>query len=194
VAHGVVGLLLCGGRATRFGADKLLARIRGTPLAAMSAASLVAGAGRALAVVPRGVPELSELLAAAGCEVVQSDACARGLGASLAAGVAASPDAAGWIVALGDMPLVRAETIAAVRAALESGATIAAPFLADGRRGHPVGFASSLRAALASLDGDEGARSLLARHADQVARIVVQDPGIVVDIDTAEDLSAADRR
>lgn len=194
MGRGVVGLLLCGGRATRFGADKLLAPIRGTPLAAMSAASLVAGAGRAVAVVPRGAHELRDALAAAGCEVLESDACERGLGASLAAGVAASPDAAGWIVALGDMPLVRRETIAAVRAALESGAAIAAPFLADGRRGHPVGFASSLRAALASLDGDEGARSLLARHADQVKKIVVEDPGILVDIDTIEDLRAAERR
>ena len=190
----VVGLLLCGGRATRFGADKLLARIRGTPLAAMSARSLVAGAGRALAVIPRGARELRDVLVSAGCDVVESDACERGLGASLAAGVAASPDALGWIVALGDMPLVRAETIAAVRARLESGATISAPFLADGRRGHPVGFAATLRSELASLDGDEGARSLLGRHADRVEKIVVEDPGIVVDIDTIEDLRAAERR
>ena len=190
----VVGLLLCGGRATRFGADKLLAPIRGTPLAAMSARSLAAGAGRALAVIPRGAHELRDVLSSEGCDVLESDACERGLGASLAAGVAASRDAAGWIVALGDMPLVRADTIGAVRAALESGAIIAAPFLGDGRRGHPVGFARSLRADLESLDGDEGARSLIARCADRVKKIVVEDPGIVADIDTVEDLRAAEGR
>jgi molybdenum cofactor cytidylyltransferase len=190
----VVGLLLCGGRATRFGADKLLAPIRGTPLAAMSARSLAAGAGRALAVVPPGARDLREVLSANGCEILESAACERGIGASLAAGIAASRDAAGWIVALGDMPLVRAETIAAVREALESGAAIAAPFLGDGRRGHPVGFAASLRGDLESLDGDEGARALLERYADRVRKIVVDDPGIVADIDTVEDLRAAQRR
>jgi len=190
----VVGLLLCGGRARRFGADKLLAPIRGTPLAVMSARSLAAGAGRALAVVPSGARELREVLSANGCEILESAACERGMGASLAAGIAASRDAAGWIVALGDMPLVRAETIAAVREALESGAAIAAPFLGDGRRGHPVGFAASLRGDLESLDGDEGARALLERYADRVSKIVVDDPGIVADIDTVEDLRAAQRR
>ena len=190
----MVGLLLCGGRATRFGSDKLLARIGDVPLAAMSARSLVAGAGRALAVVPRGARELRDVLAACGCEVVESDACGRGMGASLAAGVAASRDAAGWVISLGDMPLVRADTIAAVRAALEAGATIAAPFLADGRRGHPVGFGAALRGELESLDGDTGARALLARHADRVRKVEVDDPGIVVDVDSVDDLQSAQRR
>jgi molybdenum cofactor cytidylyltransferase len=108
--------------------------------------------------------------------------------------VAASRDAAGWIIGLGDMPRVRPDTIAAVRAALESGATIAAPFLADGRRGHPVGFAATLREELEALDGDEGARSLLARHADRVRKVPVDDPGIVLDIDSVEDLRSAQLR
>lgn len=189
-----MGLLLCGGRASRFGSDKLLARIEGQSLAAVSARSLAAGAGSALAVVARGARELREVLAAAGCEILESDACARGLGASLGAGVAATPVASGWIVALGDMPFVRAETIAAVRKALEAGAAIAAPVLADGRRGHPVGFSAEFRDELVALDGDEGARALLARHGERVKKILVDDPGILVDIDTVEDLRAAQRR
>ena len=199
------GLLLCGGSSTRFGSDKLLVVIdSGHPGAgrrAISAAivvhaarNLIAGAGRALAIIPPGAGQLRKVLEDAGCEILESSRTARGLGASLAAGVAASAKADGWIVALGDMPFIRPSTIAAVRAQLEGGATIAAPALvASGERGHPVGFARALKDELAALDGDEGARAVISRHRDGVVTIPVDDPGIVLDIDTPDDLEAARR-
>ena len=111
------------------------------------------------------------------------------MGASLAAAIEASSARAGWIVALGDMPAIRPATIRSVAEALEGGAAIAAPFDRSGRRGHPVGFSHTLRASLLALDGDTGAREILARHA--VTAVVVDDPGIFIDIDTREDLSGA---
>jgi len=178
-------LLLCGGRSSRFGSDKLLAG--GEPLALQSARALRAGAGSVLAVIPLARPELRRTLEGAGCEILETDRTARGLGASLAAGVEATPGASGWIVALGDMPRVDPKSIAAVKAALEKGAAIAAPFH-GGKRGHPVGFSAVLRSELLALDGDVGARSLLERHATQVVRVEVDDPGIFIDVDTPEDL------
>ena len=189
------GLLLCGGSASRFGGSKLLAAIPGEessgPLAARAARSLREGAGNALAIVPVGAGELRAALEAAGCEVIESDRTARGMGASLAAAVAATDRAAGWIVALGDMPLVRSATVRAVRDALEDGALIAAPVLAaTGRRGHPVGFAAALRAELLALDADVGARAILERHGDAVRLIPSGDAGVAVDLDTREQLEA----
>lgn len=160
------------------------------PIAARAAANLLAGTGQVLAVIPLDRAELRRTLEAAGCEILETDRTARGMGASLAAGVEASARAAGWIVALGDMPVVRVETIAAVKRALEGGACIAAPFDASGRRGHPVGFSAALLGELLALDGDEGARAILARHADGIARIETRDTGIFVDIDTPQDLAA----
>ena len=110
------------------------------------------------------------------------------MGASLAAGAAASSKAAGWIVALGDMPFIRVATIASIRAALEGGALVVAPVAASGARGHPVGFASALKAELVALDGDHGARAVVERHRDRLASLVVDDPGIVADIDVPADL------
>ncbi|HEX3097875.1 MAG TPA: NTP transferase domain-containing protein [Usitatibacter sp.] len=189
------GLLLCGGLATRFGGAKLLAAIPGEessgPLAARAARRLREGAGNALAIVPLGARELRAALEAAGCEVIESDRTARGMGASLAAAVAATDRADGWIVALGDMPLVEPATIRAVRDALEDGALIAAPVLAaTGRRGHPVGFGAALRAELLDLDADVGARAILDRHADAVRLLPTHDAGIAVDLDTREQLEA----
>ncbi len=183
-------LLLCGGSSSRFGGDKLLAPLDGEPVAARAARNLLAGAGSALAVVPLGSAALAAALEAVGCEVLETDRAARGMGASLAAGVAATDRAGGWIVALGDMPLVAPATIAAVRDALLGGAAAAAPFAPDGRRGHPVGFGAQLRPELLALDGDVGARGILERHRDRVRRIPCADPGMLVDLDTPEQLAA----
>lgn len=187
MAEGFRGILLCGGSASRFGADKLLVTFRGAPLVAHSARHLVAGAGNALAVIPPGAADLRRALEAEGCDILESADTRRGLGASLAAAVAASPHAPGWIMALGDMPLVLPATIAAVRAALEQGAAIAAPVHGNAR-GHPVGFSRELGSELRALDGDTGARSVLATHPQRVTAIEVDDPGILADVDIPADL------
>jgi len=187
MAASVRALLLCGGRSTRFGADKLMAEFHGAPLVAAAAANLREGAGPVVAVIPLGSAALRRALERAGCEILETDRTSRGLGASLAAGVESSASAAGWIVALGDMPRVTPATIRAVKEALEKGATIAAPFH-DGGRGHPVGFSAPLREELLVLDGDVGARGILERHAKEITRVQVEDRGIFVDVDTPEDM------
>ena len=182
------GILLCGGRSSRFGSDKLCVAVDGTPLVARSARNLMQGVGSVLAVIPAGSTSLRAILEGAGCEILESPHTVRGLGASLASGVSASAEAQGWIVALGDMPYIRAATIAAVKERLARGALIAAPTLSGGQRGHPVGFSRSLRSKLIAIDGEEGARSVIAAHHRQVVLIEVDDPGIVKDVDTPADL------
>lgn len=155
----------------------------------MTARALIAGTGDALAVVREGDEVLARVLREAGCEVLASDACARGMGASLAAGVGASRSAGGWLVALGDMPGIAPATYAAVKRALQDGAVVAAAVdTVSGRRGHPVAFGGSLGDELARLDGDEGARAIVARHADELVAVPVGDPGIHFDVDTPADL------
>ncbi len=199
MSTGIRGLLLCGGAATRFGSNKLLAvppALPGggeldQPLAVLAARNLIAGVGNALAVIRPGETRLRGALEAVGCDVIECSESRDGIGASLASGVAASASAAGWIVALGDMPFVRPGTIESVRAQLEIGALIAAPLNAlTGERGHPVGFACTLKDELAALRGDIGARSVIMRHHDELVPVPVDDPGIFIDIDTPADLAA----
>lgn len=167
----------------------MLAPIRGVPLAVVTARALIAGTGDALAVVREGDEVLARVLREAGCEVLASDACPRGMGASLAAAVKASRSAGGWLVALGDMPGIAPRTYEAVKRALVEGAVVcAAVDAASGRRGHPVAFGSALGDELARLDGDEGARALVARHAGRFVAVPVTDPGIHLDVDTPPDI------
>lgn len=110
-----------------------------------------------------------------------------GIGFSIAAGVAARAHASGWLLLPGDMPLVRPESMAAVSRHLAEHPVSYAQH--RGRQGHPVGFAAELYSELVVLSGDEGAHRLLARY--PAHPVDVDDPGVLVDIDTAEDLTRA---
>jgi molybdenum cofactor cytidylyltransferase len=185
------GVLLAAGTGSRFDPDglrnKLLAPLPGGTCVAREAAHrLLLVVPKVIAVVRPGAETLACVLNEAGCDVVYSADAERGMGASLAAAVSAAADAESWIVALADMPRIAVETIAAVARAVDEGATLAAPFY-EGQRGHPVGFGFEHREALLALDGDAGARALLATQ--PLTRLDVNDPGILRDVDTPADLS-----
>lgn len=183
-----VGLLLAAGSATRFGSDKLLhSLLHGVPIAVQSARHLKTGIDRVIAVVKPGASALAEAFANEGVEIVVCENAAEGMGASLACAARKAGKADGYLVALADMPFVRPTSVAAVRAALEAGAPLCAPYF-RARRGHPVGIAGSFFNDLVSLRGDEGARKLLAEHEKRLVKIAVGDPGVLRDIDRPEDL------
>ena len=195
----VVGLLLASGFGRRFDADgrrnKLLARLPdGQTLVAASARALCSVLEHVAVVVPsRGT-----LLEAALCDlpvrVIRNTRAKEGIGASIAVGIAALrtefPKARGWLVALGDMPFIAPRTIRAVAEALSRAdpgeRRIVAPVY-GGRRGHPVGFVSAFGDDLAALQGDVGASALL--KTQPIETVDCDDPGILRDIDTQDDLS-----
>ena len=113
-----------------------------------------------------------------------------GMGDSIAAGVSIHASATGWLVLPADMPLVRPGSLRAVAAALDQQPIAFAQH--RGRRGHPVGFGAELFSELVMLKGDEGARRLLARY--PTAAVELDDPGVLFDIDTIDDLVVAQRR
>ncbi len=178
-----VGILLAAGRSRRFGGDKLLHPLPdGTPMVLASASALRAVLPRIVAVVRADNPALTALLAAHRIETVVAAQADAGMGASLAAGVAATADASGWVIALGDMPFIQPHTVARVVNELQRGAPLAAPSY-QGRRGHPVGFSAKYRDPLLELSGDEGARALLQRNAGELVLIDCGDRGVLKDID-----------
>ena len=134
-------------------------------------------------------PIVAELLAARDIVVLSAFDAARGMGHTIATGVAERSGAPGWLVLPGDMPLVRPDSMLAVATALEQHAVVYAQHL--GRRGHPVGFSAELYSELIALTGDEGARRLMARYPAHGQEI--DDPGVLLDVDTAADLEALRR-
>ena len=201
----VVGILLAAGRGERFGGDKLLAKAQSTGgesapglpdlgaecVGVVACRHLLAALRDVIAVVRPDDHALAAALGAAGARVVRCANSDEGMGASLACGVTVARDAAGWLVALADMPWVLPTTIARVAAAIAEGAPVAAPFH-DGKRGHPVGFSAACYDKLAALSGDEGAKTVVAAYADELAHIDVDDPGTLRDVDTPADLQQQD--
>ena len=117
--------------------------------------------------------------------VLSDGEAARGMGYTIAAGVAERSGAPGWLVLPGDMPLVRPGTLLAVATAMEQHPVVYAQF--KGRRGHPVGFSAELYSELILLDNDDGARRVVARYPAHGQE--VDDPGVLMDVDTPADLA-----
>lgn len=107
----------------------------------------------------------------------------RGLGSSIAAGVANRPWWTGWLVMLADMPWLQQNTVMRVFQALQFADTVRPMW--QNQPGHPVGFDRTLRHSLLALKGDEGAHTILARHPPLL--IDVSDPGCVWDVDVPTD-------
>ncbi|MFZ1872299.1 MAG: nucleotidyltransferase family protein [Chania sp.] len=107
-----------------------------------------------------------------------------GLGESIAAGVAATSDWAGWLIHLADMPFVTPAVFLQVASALQQH-SIVRP-VCQQQPGHPVGFSAAWCRALCCLSGDRGARELLSR--EPVYLLPIDQPGIVQDIDLPSQL------
>lgn len=163
------------------------------------------GATHKLEALLAGTPVLQHVLrsvAASGlpCHVVRplgeqsgaQPAAADGMGNSIARGVAATADAAGWLILPGDLPLVSPQTLRQVAQGL-SAQPVVQPFW-QGQQGHPVGFGRECRSALMALRGDVGAAAIVRTHrqAAKVLELQLNDPGIAMDIDTVDDLAQAE--
>jgi molybdenum cofactor cytidylyltransferase len=188
----IVGVLLAAGRGERFGGGKLVARLPAGPNAGVAVGvaacrSLRAAVDEVIAVVRPDDQSVAAALSREGARVVVALRADDGMGASLAAGIAAASGADGFIVALADMPWVAPATIRLVVEALRGGASIAAPRY-QGKRGHPVGFGAAHRAELVALTGDHGARTIVDAHADVLRLVDVDDAGTFADVDVPGDL------
>ena len=101
----------------------------------------------------------------------------------------------GAIVCLGDMPLIDAKLVDHLieSFAPDRGQLIVVP-VSDGRRGNPVLWSKRrFFKELMTLDGDIGARHLIAKHAEAVTEVAVEGHGAFLDIDTPQALEAARR-
>ncbi len=128
------------------------------------------GTGSKLQALLAGQPVLSRTLdavRASGLPWHLEDIGHPGMGDSIAAAVRATPDAPGWLILPGDLPLVRPETLQAVAAAL-SGRVNAVQPQYRGERGHPVGFAAGCGAQLAALEGGLARRRSCGRCAPSI--------------------------
>ena len=183
----VTGLLLAAGMSRRFGSDKRQHSLPdGTPMALAAARRLHAACPNSIAIIRPDDDQLAAQFREAGLAVVVCPTAAGGMGHSLAAGVAASQQAAGWLIALADMPAIALDSYAAVLQALQAGAPLARTSH-TGRPGHPVGFSARFRNDLLALQGDHGGKTIIDAQRALLTLCPVNDPGVLLDIDSPLD-------
>ncbi len=192
-AEQIGALVLAAGESRRMGAEnKLLASLGGKPML-HHAVDAVLGAGIVRVGVVTGyqAERIRECLADRAVEFCHNAAYSEGLSTSLGAGLAwVAPELQGVLVCLGDMPGLRSEH---VRGLIENfdprgAAPICVPRY-QGLRGNPVLWPRDYFEEMCGLEGDQGARQLLVRHAQRIQYVDFEDEGVIRDIDTPEDLA-----
>ncbi|TFF06719.1 nucleotidyltransferase family protein [Pseudomonas sp. BCA14] len=190
----VTAIVLAAGQGSRFRAavgadqDKLLADCIGLdgvtrPVIEQVLRSLPARVVKRWVITSPDRFDVIRLAEAYGCEVLVLHSA--GMGESIAAAVAASGSADGWLIVLGDMPFIQPSSIERVIEGLQADG-IRVPVQA-GHYGHPVAFGRMLGQGLMALKGDRGARSLFAQAV--LREVAVDDPGVLWDVDVPASLS-----
>ena len=186
-ASGRVGaLVLAAGAARRYGSAKQLAELEGRPLIEHALEAVAAApVDDRVVVLGAGADAVLEGANLHGARPVVCEDWAEGQAASLRAGLAALDGVEAAVVVLGDQPRVSARAIARVLAARGDGAA-AVRATYDGLPAHPIVLERALFSRLAALEGDVGAREVLATVA--VREVACDGLGRPDDVDTPEQL------
>ena len=196
-SRNIAAIILAAGRSTRMGGpNKMLAELQGKKLVRIAAEQAIASKASEVIVVTGHQAELVEqALSGLRVKFARNPDFAGGLASSVKTGVAAvAANADGAVICLGDMPLIDAHLIDRLIEAFapDRGNLIVVP-VADGRRGNPVLWSRRFFSELMTLEGDIGARHLIAKHGEAVAEVPVEGDGAFLDIDTPQALDAARR-
>jgi molybdenum cofactor cytidylyltransferase len=188
----IAAVVLAAGQSRRMGAPKQLAAIGGMPMLRRTVEHVRAShADRIVVVTGHEAEAVGTALKGLPVALVRNPDYAQGLSTSLKAGIGALGDGVdGALIVLGDMPGVAGAEIDRLIAAFDpaEGRGIVVP-THGGKRGNPVLWASAYFPEMARLNGDTGAKHLLAEFAEAVCEVEL-GMSVLTDIDTPEQLTA----
>ncbi len=180
-------VVLCAGKSTRMGANKLLLELRGRPLVRWA---LEAGQAISPRIAVCHDPAVAALCRALGYQVVDNPTPEAGISGSIRLAEAAAQAGSALLFLPGDQPLLRPETLLRmVRAYEETGCPVAASL--HGQWRSPCLFPPALRSELRTLTGDRGGKRLLRGREDVLA--LEAAPEEFLDADTPQALDALRR-
>jgi molybdenum cofactor cytidylyltransferase len=187
----VVAVVLAAGRGSRMGQNKMLAPFNNTTMLGATLDNIqAAGVDEVIVVTGHDHEMLASMLWQRNVRVVHNPDYQQGMSSSLAAGVRAAGAIDAVIVCLGDMPRVKAQVLDRMIAAFNpiEHRSIVVPTY-KGEFGNPVLWGAEHFQRLTSLQGDKGARALIAGLKAEATEVDVDDEGILRDADTPEELA-----
>jgi CTP:molybdopterin cytidylyltransferase MocA/xanthine/CO dehydrogenase XdhC/CoxF family maturation factor len=191
--HRIAGIVLAAGMSSRMGRNKLTLPLGDKPLVRHAVeTALAAKLDPVIVVTGHDAVSVRNVLSGLPVRFAHNDAFAEGISTSLQTGISVVPPGHdGAMVLLGDMPDIGSDLIGRLVAAFDPQASRSiCVATARGQRGHPVLWARRFFTSMEDLRGDSGARSLMARNAEQVCEVDAGDETPLADIDTPEALAA----
>jgi molybdenum cofactor cytidylyltransferase len=181
------GIVLAAGQSRRFGSDKRMALLSEGEVLLDRAVSLMHQCVDDVALVI-GIDDSEAFYANRfpHAHIIRSPRSAGGMGFTLADAVRQLTHWDAALVSLADKPFIAPHSLLSVRELLGEHDLVVPTY----RRawGHPVGFARQHFLALERLEGDRGARAFISSEQAHCLFVELDDPGIVADVDTPEQL------
>ncbi|MBY5769927.1 nucleotidyltransferase family protein [Rhizobium leguminosarum] len=190
-------VILAAGKASRMGESgkhKLLAEFDGVPLVRRSVlTALGADAASVIVVTGHRRSEIEAALDGLALTFVDNPDYASGMASSLITGFSSrgADSAEGILVMLADMPDISTTHLDALISAFRNtGGEAVVRAVSQGKPGNPVILPRSLNQAILSLEGDVGARGIIATSGLPVLDVDVGDAALL-DVDTPDEVLAA---
>jgi molybdenum cofactor cytidylyltransferase len=186
----IAGLILAAGCSSRMGDEnKLMMPFQGKPmLNHVVNASLNSNLTQTFVVVGHQSSEIKNLVQSDDIQCVENEQWETGMASSIVAGISQLKQFDGFLILLGDMPLVTPELINEI-IFHGSADKIVIP-IKDGLHGNPVFFGSKFRDELLTLYGDSGAKKVIQDNLSSMIKIKIQSNTIFKDYDTKESLES----
>jgi len=185
----VAAIVLAAGGSTRMGRPKQLLPVGGQPMVRhVTEVVCATGLAQVVTVVGAHAEAVVQALAGLPVDVVVNEAWAEGLSTSVRAGLGAlRPEIQAVLMILADQPALTPDLLQALAARYQTTwAPLVVPFY-RGQRGNPLLFDRTLFPELLAVKGDQGGRALIARHERELERVDVDDPAVIMDVDTRRD-------
>ena len=185
----MAAVILAAGQGKRFGGPKALARLRGETFLGIIIRDLRTIADDIVVVGGSEYEKIESECARLGVRAVLNPDWPMGQFTSLKVGLSAfSNECPGYFIILVDHPLVQPETYRMLKSNyLQNPNRIIVPIW-GGKRGHPLIIPDFLKRQIIVSSGDTNLREILKNNNHQTLEVPVEDPGILKDIDTIQDM------
>lgn len=182
-------MILAAGSSTRLGRPKQLLELDGEPLLRHTIRNALGSRlDEVVVVLGAKAAEIDGAVGYLGQRTVVNPSHEQGQSTSMRLGLESiDPESDAALFLLGDQPGVRPTLIDALLARYaESGALIVQGRF-QGKPGNPVLIDRQLFLELAMIEGDEGARSVVARHRGEISFVDLPEIAVPQDVDTDDD-------
>ncbi|HEY5028203.1 MAG TPA: NTP transferase domain-containing protein [Candidatus Angelobacter sp.] len=186
---GISAVVLAAGISRRMGTPKQLLSIGGETILERTLKSVRASnVSEIVLVLGHAAESVEREISTERLKIVRNLDYEQGMGTSLRTGLAAvDTKLSAALIVLADQPFVRAETLNQLIAChQESKWQIIIPTY-NGFRGNPVLLDRSVFQEVQGLNGDVGCRAIFGDHTENILKLPVDDPGILLDIDSRDD-------